>query len=45
MYGEMAIRFVQANFPAIGVILSLAIVGSAVVLVIWRRRGRSETAH
>lgn len=45
MYGEMAIQFVQANFPTVGIVLSLVIVGSAIAFVVWRRRSRSEPAH
>jgi membrane protein YqaA with SNARE-associated domain len=42
MYGEQAIAFVHANFPTIGIAVSLGIIGSAIFFVFWRRRRRSE---
>lgn len=37
MYGDDAINFVQSNYPVIGVVVSVLIVISAIVFVMWRR--------
>lgn len=38
MYGELAIRFVQANYPLIGILVSFLILAGAAAVVFWRRR-------
>jgi membrane protein DedA with SNARE-associated domain len=40
MYGDAAIAFVQANYPTIGVVLSILIVAGALGAVFWSRRER-----
>ena len=44
MYGDDAVRFVQANYPVIGVVVSVLIVLAAVGLVIWRRKHGNQAA-